>query len=313
MRMRPDLAGYTASAWGGDCKADGAIALLPGDEKTCTITNTDKQAAPDGVTAMAWVLHDELTIVDVHPMPSSPAKVTFTLFKDKACKEPWLVQGAAYSETVPITYSGATGKARTVTGYAVADPAAGTPFSGTFYWQAAYSGDAYNPGFKTACGHEITAIGATTTLPKSRAGLNLGKLIERLVTRGGQEVLPSGTTAMAWVLQDSVTITGIRPLAGSEAKVTFTLFKDANCRDPWRVPGSANSAYSETVPITYEGTTGKAATAAGYGTLVPGKFYWQASYSGDAYNQAFTTACGHELTVIDATTVPMNNIPLAAK
>ncbi|MCJ7667642.1 MAG: LPXTG cell wall anchor domain-containing protein, partial [Anaerolineae bacterium] len=33
--------GYSASIWGGDCNADGTITLLPGDNKTCTITNND--------------------------------------------------------------------------------------------------------------------------------------------------------------------------------------------------------------------------------------------------------------------------------
>ena len=33
--------GYTPSAWGGDCAEDGTITLLPGDEKTCSITNDD--------------------------------------------------------------------------------------------------------------------------------------------------------------------------------------------------------------------------------------------------------------------------------
>ena len=37
--------GYTASAWGGDCAADGSITLAPGDVKTCTITNNDVGAA----------------------------------------------------------------------------------------------------------------------------------------------------------------------------------------------------------------------------------------------------------------------------
>ena len=33
--------GYAASVWGGDCAANGTITLLPGDNKTCTITNDD--------------------------------------------------------------------------------------------------------------------------------------------------------------------------------------------------------------------------------------------------------------------------------
>jgi len=35
------LAGYTASSWGGDCDAQGNVTLLPGESKTCTITNDD--------------------------------------------------------------------------------------------------------------------------------------------------------------------------------------------------------------------------------------------------------------------------------
>jgi hypothetical protein len=34
--------GYTASAWGGDCAANGAVTLAVGDNKTCTITNDDQ-------------------------------------------------------------------------------------------------------------------------------------------------------------------------------------------------------------------------------------------------------------------------------
>jgi uncharacterized cupredoxin-like copper-binding protein len=35
------LAGYTASAWGTDCAADGSVTLAYGDHKVCTITNDD--------------------------------------------------------------------------------------------------------------------------------------------------------------------------------------------------------------------------------------------------------------------------------
>ncbi|HTK05157.1 MAG TPA: SdrD B-like domain-containing protein, partial [Candidatus Eisenbacteria bacterium] len=33
--------GYSASAWGGDCAADGSVSLSVGENKTCTITNDD--------------------------------------------------------------------------------------------------------------------------------------------------------------------------------------------------------------------------------------------------------------------------------
>ncbi len=36
-----NLPGYAAPDWGGDCAADGTITLIPGQDATCTITNTD--------------------------------------------------------------------------------------------------------------------------------------------------------------------------------------------------------------------------------------------------------------------------------
>lgn len=40
------FSGYTASAWSGDCTADGHIILTPGDDKKCTITNNDEAPTP---------------------------------------------------------------------------------------------------------------------------------------------------------------------------------------------------------------------------------------------------------------------------
>ncbi len=47
--------GYVASVWGGDCSEDGSITLLPGDNKTCTITNDD--IAPK-LTLIKTVIND---------------------------------------------------------------------------------------------------------------------------------------------------------------------------------------------------------------------------------------------------------------
>jgi hypothetical protein len=49
-------AGYTASAWGGDCAADGSVTLAAGDNKTCTITNDDQQAY---ITVVKVVTNDD--------------------------------------------------------------------------------------------------------------------------------------------------------------------------------------------------------------------------------------------------------------
>ncbi|MGI6423584.1 MAG: choice-of-anchor K domain-containing protein [Candidatus Dojkabacteria bacterium] len=49
------LDGYTASDWSGDCSADGKITLLPGENKTCTITNSDSQSK---ITVIKKVVND---------------------------------------------------------------------------------------------------------------------------------------------------------------------------------------------------------------------------------------------------------------
>lgn len=49
------LDGYTASTWGGDCSADGKITLNSGENKTCTITNSDSQSK---ITVIKKVIND---------------------------------------------------------------------------------------------------------------------------------------------------------------------------------------------------------------------------------------------------------------
>lgn len=50
-----DLPGYEASAWGGDCAENGSVTLSVGEEKTCTITNSD--IAPQ-LTVIKHVIND---------------------------------------------------------------------------------------------------------------------------------------------------------------------------------------------------------------------------------------------------------------
>ncbi len=52
------LAGYTASAWGGDCAANGTVSVALGESKTCSITNTYidyGQIGPTGVLCSQYV------------------------------------------------------------------------------------------------------------------------------------------------------------------------------------------------------------------------------------------------------------------
>ncbi len=68
-----NLSGYTASNWGGDCDADGNVALLAGDIKVCAITNNDD---PFSVPAD---INESTPVVERIPPAISITKVPFPL------------------------------------------------------------------------------------------------------------------------------------------------------------------------------------------------------------------------------------------
>ncbi len=125
------------------------IVLALGETKTCTITNSDTPATPAGTTTMRWVLHDSLAITGLRAgaPDAATATATFRLYSDASCT----VQ-VGDAEIRPVASSAAS----TVAGVAVTAV-------GTYSWRVTYSGDAYNTGFTTACGSEVTTIGATYT------------------------------------------------------------------------------------------------------------------------------------------------------
>jgi hypothetical protein len=142
--------GYTASAWvcvGGTQSDDDTVSVALGQSATCTITNDDNKATPQGATVQSWVLHDEITITGIvsGAEDEDDADVTFRLYDNADC-DGGLV-GTRIDTTVVL------GKAATPTGIAVEE-------SGTYYWTAEYSGDQNNNGFTTVCGDEITEIKA---------------------------------------------------------------------------------------------------------------------------------------------------------
>jgi hypothetical protein len=103
-------------------------------------------------------------------------------------------------------------------------------------------------------------------------------------------------------------LSGIRPGASnaSSATATFKLYSGATCVDS----GAGANLVSTTsgVALVYGGTpAGSTATASMTTTvsILPGNtYYWRVTYSGDAFNNGFTTACGSETASVSFTLVP---------
>ncbi|OGO54929.1 MAG: hypothetical protein A2V85_11115 [Chloroflexi bacterium RBG_16_72_14] len=110
------------------------------------------------------------------------------------------------------------------------------------------------------------------------------------ITNTDSKASPGGTTVQHWVLHDTLTITGIRPDApdAGDADVTFRLYSDADC--------TTQVGDDEVVAIV----SGVASTTTGVTVYVTGEYRWRATYSGDGFNNGFTTACGSEITQIFA-------------
>jgi len=66
-------AGYTAGDWGGDCASDGSVSLAVGDDKTCTITNTD-------IAPLLYVVKTPDAGDDVTVAPGEDAEFTIKVY-----------------------------------------------------------------------------------------------------------------------------------------------------------------------------------------------------------------------------------------
>jgi hypothetical protein len=105
---------------------------------------------------------------------------------------------------------------------------------------------------------------------------------------------PGQTTAQVGYAQvkDAINLTGIKAGASdaSSATASFTLYSDSSCAAASSV-GSAGP-----VALVYGNpATTASATMSTVITIAPSiTYYWRVTYSGDAFNNGFTTPCSQE-------------------
>ncbi len=139
--------------------------------------------------------------------------------------------------------------------------------AGTYYWQAAYSGDGNNTGASSPCSSEPLVVTQAAPTITTQASPTAGTV--------GVAIAPAGDTA-TFVGTTTVAPTG---------SVTFTLYSDSTCKTA--VPGVSGSGAIS--------TTGGVSTAsfsvASWTPTAAGTYHWIASYPGDTNNSAYTTGC----------------------
>ncbi|CAN5685646.1 hypothetical protein BH24ACT5_BH24ACT5_12890 [soil metagenome] len=129
------------------------------------------------------------------------------------------------------------------------------------------------------------------TVTNSQVNVGLGADVTCTINNNDNAASPDGSTVQTWVLKDSISITGIRSGAddAASANVIFRLYGNASCT------GSPIGSETDTTIVG-----GDAATSTGVSVTATGFYYWTAQYSGDQFNNGFTTACGDEVTQIQA-------------
>jgi hypothetical protein len=183
---------------------------------------------------------------------------------------------------------GGTAQSITTPGVLPASPAVPLRKAGTYYWQVAYSGDANNQASVSICGPGSGEIETVTPAPTTLAtSLSGGGHSGTAIT------VEAGTPAT-----DTATLSGA-VASGATGTVTFNVYSDSACTKPAAAGGTAVVS-GGTVPASLAVTLNTA-----------GKYFWTASYSGDASDLPSASTCDAEtLTVVPQ---PSINVQTTAK
>jgi uncharacterized repeat protein (TIGR01451 family) len=145
---------------------------------------------------------------------------------------------------------------------------------GTYLWIASYSGDANNNPVAGECGDE----GETTIIEQ------FAPTITTVLHADGVEPAPTITVLFGTAVQDQAILADFSPTAGGT--ITFTVYTDDECTDVFADAGTkavtmGTAPWSD--PVTFD---------------VPGTYYWQAEYSGDANNAPAISECTDEVLTV---------------
>jgi hypothetical protein len=165
--------------------------------------------------------------------------VTYSVFTNGLCTAP----GTAVS-TVTVT-GGVVPNSRAVTFNA----------TGSYSFQAVYSGDANNNGATSACEPLTVATGVTITTTLSATTVTIGASVTDSATLSGQTAAAGGT-------------------------VTYNEFANGTCSAPGPIAMSTVTVTNGVVP-----------NSGAFPTNRTGSFSFQAAYSGDANNNGATSPC----------------------
>ena len=215
----------------------------------------------------AAVVSDSATLSGV--TATAGGTITFQLFGPSAT--PACSGTAVFTSTpVPVNGPGAYGPVTTTVSQA-----------GTYWWTAAYSGDANNLAVSSPCGQEQSVVEMAS--PSIVTHSTFGR-------------------ASSAPVSDSATLSGVTATAGGT--IVFTLF------GPSATPACSGTPVftSSPVPVSGPGTYGPVTAT----VTVAGTYWWLTVYSGDANNRGVSSTCGDENSLVIQPTIVTVATPTAS-
>ncbi len=189
---------------------------------------------------------------------SATGAVTFNVYSNASCTTP-----VSAGTAEPILNPGTFPSSQIVT----------LTTGGTYYWQASYTGDATNAAAVSKCGSEVETVTKTTAATAVTTTLSGDS------QSGAKITVPASQPAT-----DSATLSG-KDAATATGTVTYRVYSDKACTTLVITAGTESVSKGK----------GKASPAR---TLPAGTYYWTASYSGDARDQASVSGCGSEVLTV---------------
>ena len=224
---------------------------------TPTPTTTATSLSGGGVSGASITVAPGTAVTDSTTLSGTDAgaaggTVTYSVYSDANCTQ--LVSGP---DQESITTAGTMPDSQPVT----------LNIPGTYYWQAAYSGDPGNDSSTSQCGSEVETItGQTSPQPTS---------LSTSILAGNGAFGPAGTP-----LSDQASLAGAN-VASASGTVTYDLWSDVDCTVP--------AVASQTVSVS-DGVVPASSPV----VLPEGLYYYTVSYSGDALNDPSYSGCRNE-------------------
>jgi len=243
--------------------ATASITMAGGGIVECTYTN-HLTLSPKIATTLSsssitvgGTVHDSATLTDA--TANAGGTVTYSVYDNSTCSGTPLD-----TDTVDVT-NGVVPDSKSVTFNSAGD----------FYWQAVYSGDAYNDGASSDSTSE--------------------HLVVKKASPSIATTLSATSVSIGTAVHDSATLTGATSNAGGT--VTYTVYTNDTCTDNPQDAGTkpvTNGVVDDSDPITFHSA---------------GDFYWQAVYSGDANNDGATSQCTSEHLVVNKNPSAISTAP----